>query len=478
MVDWTGAGEGLYTVDLRTIQADLEQYSDCLNVVEGPRLVVTQPGVLRGLAIERLVRQAVFGAGRARAAARWAIWEAAGALDIFPDTLAPLLHSCGQDAAPLPMTIPALNLRTLTFDMACAVFAAAHSRDAGAVIFELARCEIAYTAQEPGEYVAAVLGAAIRTGHQGPVFFQGDHFQVHLEPYAADPEAELASLEALIRTAIQAGFYNIDVGASGLVDYGREALAEQFARNCAITARLVEHVRARQPDGAPVAVGAQVSPPWGRHSQPADVRAFMDGLTAALPAGVTGPDKISVYAGTRLGGLVQPDGSLAEAAVDFGLLHQLAEILRGEYGLPGIVQYGASTLPTAMLHRFGDAQVCEIHLATGFQNTLFEHPAFPAGLRREIYAHLDQYFGDHRPEGVSDAQFYYRERKRALGHFKRDLWTLDADIRAHFRMAWEQQIGAVFDQLNIANSAEDIQALRCLGVEHRAPAAFGVEGRA
>lgn len=460
---------------VRSLQTDLEPYANCLEVAAGPRLVVTQPGVLRATGIERLVRQAVFGAGQARAAARWAIWEAAGSLGIFPDTLAPFLNACSQEVDALPMTVPALNLRALTYDMACAVFAAAHARDAGAVIFELARSEIGYTAQDLEEYVAVVLGAAIRTGHSGPVFFQGDHFQVHLDPYRADPESELAALRELIVAAIRAGFYNIDVGASGLVDYERETLPEQFARNCAVTAGLVAHIRAQQPDGVPIAVGAQVSPPWGRYSQLADVRAFMDGLMAALPAGLAGPDKISVYAGTRYGGEVQADGSLAEAAVDFGLLRQLAEVLRAEYGLPGIVQYGASTLPTAILHRFGEAQVCEVHLATGFQNTLFEHPAFPAGLRREIYAYLDRTFADRRPEGMTDAQFYYRERKRALGHFKRDLWALDGDIRAHLRMAWEHQIGAVFDQLNIANSAGEVRAHCEMGFRPRPPEDFGVE---
>lgn len=460
---------------LRSLQAGLEPYRNCVEIVEGPRLVVTQPAVLRGSGIERLVSQAVFGVGQARALARWAIWEAAGALGIFPETIAPFLRACSRDPDAVVMTIPALNLRTLTYDMACAVFAAAHQRDAAAVIFELARSEIDYTSQEPEAYVAAVLGAAIRTGHSGPVFFQGDHFQVHLEPYGADPEAELATLRELIEAAVRAGFYNVDVGASGLVDYERKSLAEQFAQNCAVTAGLIAHIRACQPEGAPAAVGAQVSPPWGRYSQLADVRAFMDGLAAALPEGLAGPDKISVYAGTRYGGEVRPDGSLAEAVVDFGLLRQLAEALWTEYDLPGIVQYGASTLPTTLLHKFSEARVCEIHLATGFQNTLFEHPAFPPELRREIYAYLDQTFGERRPVGMSDAQFYYRERKRALGHFKRDLWALDGDIRAHLRMAWEHQIGAVFDQLNIANSAGDVRAHRCVGVQHRPPEDFGGE---
>ena len=450
-------------------------YSDCLQMGPDSRLIVHQPGVLRGSTIDRMAWQAVLGTDAERAAARWLIWESAATLGIFPDTSAPFLAARKRGEIPLNLTVPALNLRTLTYDMACAVFSAAHQRDAGAVIFELARSEIDYTDQSPEEYVAAVLAAAIKTGHEGPVFFQGDHFQVHAALYAASPDAEIAAVEGLIRRAIRAGFYNIDVGAAALVDYECDSLGEQFAPNGAVSAHLARVVREVEPEGTCVAIGAQVSPPWGRNSRLSDVHTFLGSFRSHFSDDMHGLDKISVHAGTTHGGTVLPDGSIAKVAVDFDLLRQMAEVLRAEYDLAGVVQYGVSTLPVPVLHKFSEAQICEIHLATGFQNSLFEHPAFPAALRREMYAYVDRAFSANRMEGMSDAQFYYLERKRALGHFKRELWGLDSAIRSLLRSTWEHQIGAVFDQLNLANSADLVRAHQSLGVQHRSPEMFGVE---
>src|SRR2546425_733481 len=82
--------------------------------------------------------------------------------------------------------------------------------DAGAILFEIARSEIAYTEQRPSEYTCSVLCAALREGHRGPVFLQGDHFQVNAKKFAANPEGEVGEVKKLATEAIAACFYNID----------------------------------------------------------------------------------------------------------------------------------------------------------------------------------------------------------------------------------------------------------------------------
>ena len=67
-------------------------------------------------------------------------------------------------------------------------------------------------------------------------------------------------------------------------------------------------------------------------------------------------------------------------------LDRLSRVAREEYGLAGCVQHGASTLPEALFDRFPQVETAEIHLATGFQNLLYEHGAFPRDLRAEIGA--------------------------------------------------------------------------------------------
>jgi hypothetical protein len=141
---------------------------------------------------------------------------------------------------------------------------------------------------------------------------------------------------------------------------------------------------------------------------------------------VVGISKVSVQTGTSHGGTVNPDGTVATVAVDFGVHERLGRVARAEYGLAGTVQHGASTLPDEDFHRFREVEVAEIHLATGFQNLLYEHPAFPAHLHREIEAWCAANCADERKGGQTDQQFVYTTRKKAIGPFKRQLWDLES----------------------------------------------------
>ena len=87
-------------------------------------------------------------------------------------------------------TVPAINIRTLTFDFAKAVFRAVRKEDVGAFIFEIAKSEIDYTSQSLEEYVAIILAAGIEEKFKGPIFFQGDHFKVNPKKYFSEDKKE------------------------------------------------------------------------------------------------------------------------------------------------------------------------------------------------------------------------------------------------------------------------------------------------
>jgi len=53
------------------------------------------------------------------------------------------------------------------------------------------------------------------------------------------------------------------------------------------------------------------------------------------------------------------------------------KVAREKYKMGGTVQHGASTLPDEMFHKFKEHGAVEVHLATGFQNLIFDHPYFP-----------------------------------------------------------------------------------------------------
>ncbi len=140
---------------------------------------------------------------------------------------------------------------------------------------------------------------------------------------------------------------------------------------------------------------------------------------------------------------------MAEVKLDFEVLRELGVVAR-EYGLAGAVQHGASTLPDELFHRFPAVETAEIHLATGFQNALYEHPAFPAVLHREIEAWCFANATDERKPGQTDQQFVYTTRKKALGPFKRQLWELET--KDEILAAQRRKISYLFTELRVNDS--------------------------
>src|SRR6185312_12585555 len=100
------------------------------------------------------------------------------------------------------VTVPAINVRAMAYDFARAIVASAKRRNVGAFIFELARSEMGYTDQSCEEFATVMMAAAIKEGHTGPIFIQGDHYQADAKKYATDPQGVIDGLKTLIRQAI------------------------------------------------------------------------------------------------------------------------------------------------------------------------------------------------------------------------------------------------------------------------------------
>ncbi len=351
-------------------------------------------------------------------------------------------------------TVPAINLRSLTYDLARAIFRVAEKNNAGAFIFEIAKSEMGYTAQPPIEYASCVLAAAIKEGYKGPVFIQGDHFQANAKKFKEDQEKELVGLKALITDAIEAGFYNIDIDSSTLVDLSETDLKKQQFNNYETCAKLTQFIRQIQPRGVEVSVGGEIGEVGSKNSSPEDLGAFMEGFKERLRKGRTGISKISVQTGTSHGGVVLPDGSIAQVKLDFETLRILSDIARKEYGLAGAVQHGASTLPAEAFHKFPETETAEVHLATEFQNMIFESKYFPVELRVKIYDWLKVNSASERKEGETEEQFIYKTRKKALGPFKKEIMGLSNEIRQAIASEIEQKFEFLFKQLNAINNRE------------------------
>jgi fructose/tagatose bisphosphate aldolase len=422
--------------------------------LDGETLTVVDEKRLRGEGIRDLAWTAAFSTDEAAVqAAQWIVWEASQALGARSASIHDLYMARARGEIS-GFTVPAINIRAQTFDMARTVFEAAQAGEVGAVILELARSEQTYTFQRPIDYATAVLAGAIAARWVAPVFIQGDHYQFNAKKYADDPEAMTEEIRRACRLAIDAGYRNIDIDSSTLVDLSKESLDEQQRENYVRAAELTALIRSLETDGVTVSVGGEIGEVGKKNSTEDELRAYRTGYErelASRAAGAAGLSKVSVQTGTSHGGVPLPGGGVADVKIDFEVLRRLGEVAR-EHGLAGAVQHGASTLPDELFHKFRAVETAEIHLATGFQNLLYEHPAFPEDLHRRIEAWCKENAVDERKADQTDQQFVYTTRKKAIGPFKRDLW--DLPVIEEILSAQRRKLSFLFTELGVMGTNE------------------------
>lgn len=358
-------------------------------------------------------------------------------------------------------TVPAINIRGLTYDTARAVFRADQKNNSGAVIFEIAKSEIGYTLQRPMEYTANIIAAAIKENHVGPVFIQGDHFQLNLKKYKEDPASEIMVVQNIIKEAIAGEFYNIDIDASTLVDLSQPDVSKEQELNFKNTAILTGYIRQNEPNDVTISIGGEIGEVGTQNSTIEELVAFMEGYDECLKKEanehIIGISKLSIQTGTSHGGVPLPDGSVAEVKVDFDCIEKLDTVAKDKYGLSGVVQHGASTLPDNAFHIFAEKGASEVHLATGFQNMVFDSPNFPQDLKEKIYTYLRENFGSEKKEGETDKQLIYKTRKKGFGPFKRELWNMGQAKRDAIAKELEDRFDHLFKELKVVDTRKYVE---------------------
>jgi len=340
-------------------------------------------------------------------------------------------------------TVPAFNIRTLTYDVSRALFRAAKKERAGAFILELAQSEIKYTNQSPGEFVKEVLKAAKREKFPGPIFFQGDHFK---------PKKNLKNL---IQKSIKAGFYNIDIDCSSL------SLRENFTQ----TAKFTSFIRKLEPKGLTISIGGEVGEIGKKNTTVEELRRFLQGYNQELSVwhSVSGTCltpiiKVAVQTGTSHGGVVLPSGELKKIEADFDTLRELSQEAK-KYGLAGVVQHGASTLSERYFERFPVVGTLEIHLATIFQNIIYDSDYFPKDLREKIYSWLKDKFWQKKKTTDTEEQFIYKFRKKALGIFKKEIWNIPQKNIDKICEELEEKFIFFLKSLNVSDTSDLIEKI-------------------
>jgi fructose/tagatose bisphosphate aldolase len=457
--------------------------------LSGDELRIKDKGKLRRELIDKLVFEATFSQDEAVADfCRQLIRKIAVQEGIILGSVYEYYLKKAKDKRKI--TVPAINIRGMAYNTARAVFEAVKKEKAGIFILEIAKSEIGYTAQKPKEYAASVLAAAIKEEYKGPLYLQGDHFQMNAEKYKANPDEEREKIKKLIREAVEAGFYQIDLDMSTLVDFEKENYDAQQALNCKETAILTVYVRDLEKElgldkaGIVINLGGEIGEIGkgikGRNSSIEDLKAFMRGYSEELNSlnngrQIKGITKIAVQSGTQHGGIRDEKGVLIEGVkVSFNTLAELGQVVREEYGLAGVVQHGASTLDPRCFVLFvghpspkgfeisegllnkdnekilSDNPVAEVHLATAYQDTILDHPDFPEDLAREIKKWVLENFPP--KEGEDPEKSYINNRKNAWGPFKLKLWSLPGQVQDSFRKSLVEQFSEdVFENLGVKN---------------------------
>lgn len=376
-------------------------------------------------------------------------------LGITPSSMQDLYVARSNGNLPPTFTTPAINLRALSYDAARAAFRSAQKINSWLMIFEIARVELVWAGISLSEYSTCILGAAIAEGYTGSVFLQGDHFQVSPKLPLQD---EIKAIKTLIQQAIQAGFYNIDIDTSTLVDLSKVSIDDQQSVNAQISADLASFTRQLQPQGITISIGGEIGEVGGHVSTIEELHSYLTQFNHAFShtcPGQPGLSKVSIHTGTTHGGIVLPDGSIARPTIDFDAIRQLSEIGQKSYKLGGVVQHGASTLPVEDFGQLVLNGTLEVHLASAFMTSMYK--LLPVTLQYQIHNWLNQNYSHERADDMTDSQFYHKVEMFALASFKEALWNLTPDEKEVITKNWESQFDQIFLQLGCANTQSIVE---------------------
>jgi fructose/tagatose bisphosphate aldolase len=207
---------------------------------------------------------------------------------------------------------------------------------------------------------------------------------------------------------------------------------------------------------SPISIGGEIGHIGGKNSTPEEFEAFMQGYIPLIKKNnLTGISKVSVQTGTSHGGTILPDGSIQQVDLDFSVLKSISEVARNKYHIGGSVQHGASTLPNELFNHFPLSNTLEIHLATGFQNIVYD--TIPHELKEEMFEWVRENCQDERKDTWNNEQFIYKCRKKALGPFKKQLWHLSESDKKPILDNLNRQLQFLFEKLNIYNTRSVVE---------------------
>lgn len=430
-----------------------------------PHLTVHERELIQQDVVDKVVYTTVFSTDDAlKAKTRRIIYHLAKDLGIYSASIQPFYKAFAQGSIK-NVTVPAISMKTLTYDLCRCVFRVAKTQNAAAFTFELSYGESQYTKQTPEEFVAVILGAAIKEKYTGPIFIQGGPCTFDPIAYKKDRSKELTRVKDWVERLIAAGFCNIAIDGSTLIETSNPSLHAQQKENVYVTAEVTKFIRDREQkrhaakltkghsdsiiqctDDAPIAISAAIEYTNDDENTLETVESFMNHYLYQIPH-KTGISNLCVKTPTVKKNTKKP-------GVNLNLLESIGQIAREAYGLAGPTLQNTS-LPVTQYEKFVKTRIVEAHLSTAFQDEVFD--ALPANLRGEMYAWVKKAHAYFREPDWNDEEFIHYKREKAFGLFKKKLWHLSDEEKKPIIHAVETYIGRLFEALSVANTKKSVE---------------------
>ena len=280
------------------------------------------------------------------------------------------------------------------------------------------------------------------------------------------------------RLAIDAGYRNIDIDSSTLVDLSKPTVDEQQRENYARAAELTALIRSLETDGVTVSVGGEIGEVGTQNSTVEELRAYLDGYRRELDA--RAPGAIGHLQGQRPDRHVprrRPAARTAAWPRSSSTSRSCASSARS----PASTGWPA---PSSTARR-----PCRTSCSTGSRRSRpprsTSRPASRTrststrrsreALHRAIEAWCFENAADERKPGQTDQQFVYTTRKKAIGPFKRELW--DLETKDEILAAQRRKISFLFTELGVNGSREMVDRVHPAGRAPPAAAGRAARGR-
>ena len=100
------------------------------------------------------------------------------------------------------------------------------------------------------------------------------------------------------------------------------------------------------------------------------------------------------------------------------------------------------------------------------------HQTTPAASKAKLYDWLRENAAGERKAGETDEQFFYKTRKKALGPFKKDWWSLPEMVRGALGAALEEQFGFLLRTLKVQDTVDLVaKVVKAPAIRRAEPAA-------